>query len=113
METLTPAVSDMLITVKSREIQRGMFAEMRNDRAAARVHFLASAYLELVLAEDYAIAGLDELVLRSRLSAASCFWRGGEMKLARELFREITRDVPAQKRQVQQLVKELKRSSRG
>ncbi len=49
-------VSDMLVTVKSREVQRGMLAEMRGDRAAASRHLLAAAHLELVLADDYAQA---------------------------------------------------------
>jgi hypothetical protein len=44
----------MLVTVKAREIQRGMLAEMRGDRADTERHLLAGAHLELVLAEDYA-----------------------------------------------------------
>ena len=31
MATVHASVSDMLVTVKSREVQRGMFAEMRGD----------------------------------------------------------------------------------
>ena len=53
MSAASPAVSDMLVTVKSREIQRALLAEMRGDQAAAPRHFLAAAHLELVLAEDY------------------------------------------------------------
>jgi len=41
-------VSDLLVTVKSREMQRGMSAEMRGDPLTASRHFLAAAHLELV-----------------------------------------------------------------
>ena len=53
MSTVQAPVSDMLITVKSREVQRGMLAEMGNRGTEARRHFLAAAHLELVLAGDY------------------------------------------------------------
>jgi hypothetical protein len=43
----------MLVTVKSREIQRALMAEIRRDRESATRHFLAAAHLELVLAADY------------------------------------------------------------
>src|SRR5262249_24751710 len=76
-------VSDMSVTVKSREIQRGMLAELRNDRAATARHYLAAAHLELVLASDYAEAGQEELAMRSRISAASCLWRAGRVDQAR------------------------------
>jgi hypothetical protein len=39
----------MTATVKSREVQRAMPAEMAGDRAAVR-HFLAAAHLELRIA---------------------------------------------------------------
>jgi hypothetical protein len=45
-------VSDMLVTVKSRELQLGMLAEMRGDRTGAARHLLAAGHLELVLADD-------------------------------------------------------------
>ena len=63
----------MLVTVKSREVQRALLAEMRGDPEAAQRHFLASAHLELVLAADYEQAGDSPLSFRSQLSAASCF----------------------------------------
>ena len=47
----------MLVTVKSREIQRAQFAEMAGNQEVARRHFLAAAHLELVLAHDYDEAG--------------------------------------------------------
>jgi hypothetical protein len=47
-------VSDRLVTVKLREVQRGMLAEMRDDQTGAARHLLAAAHLELVLADDYA-----------------------------------------------------------
>jgi hypothetical protein len=42
-----------------------------------RRHFLAAGHLALVLADDYEQVGETELAIRSRLSAGSCFWRGG------------------------------------
>ena len=52
MSAAPAMVSDMLITVKSREVQRATLAEMRDDRKEAAKHFLAAAHLELVLADD-------------------------------------------------------------
>jgi hypothetical protein len=78
--------SDMLVTVKSREVQRGLLAEMRGDRDSATRHFLAAGHLELVLAADYDEVGDPNLELRSRLSAVSCFWRSGQAELARALI---------------------------
>lgn len=94
MSTASAPVSDMLVTVKSREVQRGLLADMRGDRPAAIRHFLAAAHLELVLADDYAQAGLTDLSVRSRLSAASCLWRAGRREQARAQFEELLRDYP-------------------
>lgn len=55
---------------------------------AAR-HFLAAAHLELVLCDDYTDAGLGDLARRSRLGAASCFWRAGSIDQAKELLSEM------------------------
>lgn len=57
MSSVQTPVSDMLVTVKSREVQRGMLAEMGNRQTEARTHFLAAAHLELVLADDYERGG--------------------------------------------------------
>src|SRR5262245_57778613 len=93
--SLAPApVSDMLVAVKSREIQRGLLAEMRRDPAAAR-DFLAAAHLELVRAEDYAAAGEPSLGQRSRISAASCFWRAGQIDRARQIFTDLLQADPS------------------
>jgi hypothetical protein len=100
-------VSDMLVTVKSREVQRAVLAEMRADRTGAARHFLAAAHLELALAEDYTQAGEPELSLRSRLSAASCFWRGGEIGQARLLFDGLAQAEPARAPEVEQVRSEL------
>jgi uncharacterized protein (UPF0262 family) len=81
MSTMAP-VSDMLVTVKSREIQRGMLAETRGDKTAAARHLLAASHLELVLADDYLRCGQHDLAIRSRLSAASCLWRAGRCSRA-------------------------------
>lgn len=93
--------SDMLVTVKSREMQRAMVAETWGDRVAARRHFLAAAHLELVLAGD------TQLAVRSRVSAGSCFWRGGEVQRAREQFGALIDDHPERAGEVQETVREL------
>ena len=107
MATVQASISDMLVTVKSRELQRGMLAEMRGDRPAAARHLLAAAHLELVLADDYTQAGQMDLAWRSRLSAASCFWRADHHEQARELFATLMQEDPAQASVIQQIIAEL------
>jgi hypothetical protein len=107
MATIHAPVSDMLVTVKSRELQRGMLAEMRADHPGAARHFLAAAHLELVLADDYAQAGQADLAWRSQLSAASCFWRAGRPEHARELLATLMQEHPAQASVIQQIISEL------
>lgn len=107
MSTIQSPVSDMLVTVKSREVQRGMLAEMAGDAAAAARHFLAAAHLEVVLANDYATAGIDDLAMRSRLSAASCFWRAGEIARSRSQFEAVLHDYPEQATATRRLIAEL------
>lgn len=102
-----PPVSDMLVTVKSRELQRGMLAEMRGDRTSASRHFLAAAHLELVLAEDYTHAGHADLAWRSQLSAASCFWRAGQPDQAHTLFMTLMQEYPEQEAMLRQSMAEL------
>jgi hypothetical protein len=109
MSAASPAVSDMLVTVKSREIQRALLAEMRGDRAAAARHFLATAHLELVLADDYQESGDGDMALRSRLSAASCFWRGRQKEQAQRLLGELLQEHPAHTAAIQQVADELAR----
>jgi hypothetical protein len=109
MSTAPSPVSDMLVTVKSREVQRALLAEMRGDRAGAARHFLAGAHLELVLADDYSEAGDGNMALRSRLSAASCFWRAGDAVQARSLFEAMIRDQPGQATAIQEARAELER----
>lgn len=103
-------VSDMLVTVKAREIQRGMLAEWQGQRASATRHFLAAAHLELVLASDYAEAGDGESARRSRISAASCLWRGGLVTRAREELTALAREYPEQAQSVQEVLSDLTRS---
>jgi hypothetical protein len=105
---ITP-VSDMLVTVKSREVQRAHFAEAAGDRRAARRHFLAAAHLELVLAHDYEEAGEPDLALRSRISAASCLWSGGEIHQGKLAFEKLQEEYPAQSKMLSELVAELVR----
>jgi len=107
MATAQSSVSDLVVTVKSRELQRGMLAEMRSDRSAAARHFLAAAHLELVLAEDYAQAGQADLAWRSQLSAASCFWRAGRPEQARELFASLLQAYPAQASVTRRIIAEI------
>ena len=102
------AVSDMLVTVKSRELQRGMLAEMSNDFAIAAKHFLAAAHLELVLANDYEAADDWQLAKRSRISAASCFWRAGEQDVARQHFEELVNDAPECEQEVNEVIDDLR-----
>jgi hypothetical protein len=99
----------MLVTVKAREFQRGTLAEMRKDQAAARKHFLAAAHLEVVLADDYRSVGDEEMVLRSLISAASCFWRGGQPAEADRVFDEIRQTFPNETGTVGELRDELAR----
>lgn len=45
MATVQVPVSDMLVTVKAREVQRGMLVESRGDRSGTTRHFLAAGHL--------------------------------------------------------------------
>src|SRR3984957_16602435 len=109
MPATSSAVSDMLVTVKSRQIQRAMFAERSGDREAARRHFLAAAHLELVLAHDYDAAGEPDLALRSRISAASCLWSGGDVEQGRKALEALQVEQPAQATAILEVVAELTR----
>jgi hypothetical protein len=107
--TISP-VSDMLVTVKSREVQRALFAESAGDREAARRHFLAAAHLELVLAHDYDEAGEPDLALRSRISAASCLWSGGDIEQGRQALEKLQLQYPAQTTAIAEVMAELIRN---
>src|SRR5437867_1784412 len=100
-------VNNLLGTAKSREVQRAMLAEMRGERSNASLHFLAAGHMELVLAVDYESAGESDLVLRSRLSAASCFWRAGQPSQARALFDSMLQAFPARATEIQKVMAEL------
>jgi hypothetical protein len=102
-------VSDMLMTVKSREVQRAMFAEASGDRDGARRHFLAAGHLEQVLAHDYDEAGEPELARRSRISSASCLWRAGEVEQGRRALEALQTCEPSQAAAIQQIIDELSR----
>jgi hypothetical protein len=107
MSAVSGAVSDMLVTVKSREVQRGMLAEMRGDRDTSIRHFLAAAHLELVLAADYGEIGDSDLALRSRLSTASCLWRGGQPERARNLIGQLSQDDPSRSALIRKVLEDL------
>jgi hypothetical protein len=100
-------VSELLAIAKSREIQRAMFAEMSRKPERAAPHFLAAAHMELVLADDYAAAGKKRLALRSRISAASCLWRGGEVKRSRSLFNALIKEHPTKAKLIKSTIAEL------
>jgi hypothetical protein len=100
----------MLVTVKSREVQRGMLAEMRGDRESSIHHFLAAAHLELVLASDYEEIGDSDLALRSRLSAASCFWRAGQPERARSMIEQLSQSDPSRSAMIQKVLEDLEGS---
>jgi hypothetical protein len=107
MPTADSPVSELLAIAKSREIQRGMLAEWAKRPKQAAPHFLAAAHMELVLADDYAAAGQQRLALRSKISAASCLWRGGEIKRARTLFNTIIKEYPGKAKLIKSTVAEL------
>ena len=107
MPTATPVVSDMLITVKNRQIQQAMYAEMRDDENAARRHFLAAGHLEVVLADEYEQAGDTANARFSRISAGSCLWKGDEVEHARRIFDEVITSDPAAAPEVDRIMKEL------
>jgi hypothetical protein len=109
MPATISSVSDMLVTVKSREVQRAQFAESAGDREAARRHFLAAAHLESVLAHDYDAAGEPDLALRSRISAASCLWSGGDIEQGRRDLESLQKQYPAQKTAIAEVMAELTR----
>lgn len=100
-------VNNLLATAKSREVQRAMLAEMRGDRTNAALHFLAAGHMELVLAVDYESAGQDALALRSRLSAASCFWRADHLPQARDLLDTLLQTHPDHAPEIQAVLAEL------
>jgi hypothetical protein len=99
----------MLVTVKSREVQRGMLAEMRGDHLSAARHFLAAAHLELVLAADLEASGDTELAVRSQMSAASCFWRAREFDTARSMIQDIREAYPDRVALIRELEADLER----
>lgn len=109
MSTAPASVSDMLVTVKSREVQRALLAEILGDREVVRRRFLASAHLELVLAADYEQAGDSSLSFRSQISAASCFWRAGNCEQAQRRFEDLRAAHPGQVAAIEQVPVELSR----
>ncbi len=110
MSTVSGSVSDMLTTVKSREVQRGLLAEMAGNRPSAARHFLAAAHLELVLADDFDEAGEGALASRSRLSAASCFWRSGDTKTSRGLIEDMLESHPEQAATIRGVLDDLEQN---
>jgi len=110
MGLVQPVVSDMLVTVKSREVQRAMLAEKGDRAEEAKQHLLAAGHLELVLANDYEQSGDDALARRSRISAASCFWRAGERDRAQTIFDSLANAEPQQASEIQQVISDLQQA---
>jgi hypothetical protein len=100
-------VSDMLVTVKSREVQRAMFAEASGDRVASERHLLAAAHLEQVLADDYFQLGETWLAQRSLISAASCFWRADQVDKGRSILEKFMIDFPDRRELAEDVLAEL------
>src|SRR5438552_3205587 len=100
-------MSDMSVTVKARELQRALLAEMSGDHDAARRHFLAAAHLEMVLAADYERGGDSGLAFRSRISAASCLWRGGQPAQAQSLLDSLLQSAPDRTREIRTVIDDL------
>ncbi|SRR6266849_8296380 len=107
MSAAPAPVSDMTVTVKAREIQRAMLAEMRGDQSRASQHFLAAAHLEYVLADDYEQAGQTDMSFRSRISAASCLWRAGRQEQAQQIFDGLVQSHPSQESEIREISAEL------
>jgi hypothetical protein len=78
-------------------------------REAARRHFLAAAHLELVLAHDYDEAGAPDLALRSRVSAASCLWSGGDIEQGRQALERLQVQYPTRTTAIAEVMAELAR----
>lgn len=110
MTTLQPAVSDMLITVKSREIQRALQARSQGNAAASERHFLAAAHLELVLADDYMAIDELDLARRSQTSAASCLWQAGQVERSQALFDALIAANPGQAAEFDEILAELRQT---
>lgn len=108
MSSTILAGNELLLTAKSREIQRGIAAEMAADQRAMMRHFLAAAHLDLVLSKDYLEAGNEELSVRSGLSAVSCFWRAGDQQEASAAAEELVKSFPLRTEEIQQVLEELK-----
>jgi hypothetical protein len=64
----------------------------------------------LVLADDYAEAGQEAHALRSKISAASCLWRAGEVKRARSLFNSLVKEYPGKAKLIKSTIAELERT---
>ncbi len=111
MSVIATPVSDMAITVKSREVQRALQSEMRGQKVDAKRHFLAAAHLELVLADDFERAGDSQRWRRSIVSSASCFWRAGDIERATEIFSELMAADPLHAAEIQEVMSELQTQS--
>jgi hypothetical protein len=61
------------------------------------------------LPKEYQESGDGDMALRSRLSAASCLWRGREKEKAERILGELLQEHPSQAAAIQQVADELAR----
>ncbi|MBW3598086.1 MAG: hypothetical protein KY475_12510 [Planctomycetes bacterium] len=64
------------------------------------------------MAGDYEQGGELELARRSRLSAASCLWRAGRSDEAQPIFDALAQADPARAAEVQEVLNDLKNTTR-
>ena len=94
MSSVQSTVSDMTVTVKSREVQRGMLAEMGSKHEEAREHFLAAAHLELVLSTI--TSRLPRWISRAAAVSARLLASGGPVMLRGLALSLKKKDGPTQ-----------------
>ena len=105
------ATRDMMVTVKSRLIQRAIMAEARRDQDAAVKYHTAAAHLDLLLADEYAEEGDRFLDFRSRLSAACGLWKAGQVEVARQQFATLPGQFPERARHIEICLEEMEQWS--
>jgi hypothetical protein len=65
--------------------------------------------LELLLTHDNDLAGEPDLILRNRMSAASCLWSGGEIEHRRQALEKLVAQYPTQASAIAELMAKLSR----
>jgi hypothetical protein len=112
MSTTRSAELDYLIALKTRELQRAWLAERAMPPKDAHKHYLGGAVLELLLADEYSQAGEVRLARRSKISAATCYWRAGLQSYANEVLEDLRRDDPLRSAEVDDIRQRLEHGPR-